>query len=114
MTFNLLVMRGHPFLCIRKAHGLLDSAWHWERAKCLAGSGEWCGCRMVGNVKRMKFFDSAYGHFGFRGVQNCVVLLVGRHQVVSKKCLHIKGGFLREGVRDIAPLSERYKMVNCA
>jgi hypothetical protein len=55
----------------------------------------------------MKFVDSAYGHLGGRGVQNCVVVLVGCHQVASKKCLYIRGGFLRKGVRDIAPLSER-------
>jgi hypothetical protein len=55
----------------------------------------------------MKFFDSAYGHLGGRGVQNCVVVLVGSHQIASKKCSHIKGGFLRKGIRDIAPLSER-------
>jgi hypothetical protein len=55
----------------------------------------------------MEFFDSAYGHLGGRGVQNCVRALVGCHHVASKKCSHNKGGFLREGVRDIASLSER-------
>jgi hypothetical protein len=55
----------------------------------------------------MKFFDSEYGHLGGRRVQKCVVVLVGCHQVASKKCSHIKSFFLREGVRDIAPLSEK-------
>jgi hypothetical protein len=62
----------------------------------------------------MKFFESEYGHLGSRRVQNCVVVLVGCHQVASKKCSHIKSCFSREGNCDKAPLSERYNMVNCA